>query len=237
MRLEKMLSGLKYGSRKEIKAALRAGRIRVNGVVPGTEQVSIDPLIDQVLFDEQPVQYKDNVVLMLYKPTGFVSSNREEGAPTVMELLEEPYSRLKLNIAGRLDKDAEGLLLLVQNGEMLHRIISPAKGVRKHYAVTLALPMGDLTPLEQGVWIEDGKNERYLTKPAQVEVVDPTRCVITITEGKYHQVKRMFLAVGNRVESLKRIAIGRLELDPNLTPGKYRELRADEIPLIFENGD
>ncbi|MFA7045343.1 MAG: pseudouridine synthase, partial [Candidatus Izemoplasmatales bacterium] len=237
MRLEKMLSGMKYGSRKEIKAALRAGRICVNGEVPRSEQVTIDPLNDQVLFDELPVQYKDNVVLMLYKPTGFVSSNREEGAPAVMELLEEPYSRLKLNIAGRLDKDAEGLLLLVQNGEMLHRIISPAKGVTKRYLVTLAGPIGDITPLEKGVWIEDGKNERFLTKPARVEVVDPTQCVITITEGKYHQVKRMFLSIDNQVESLKRVAIGRLKLDPNLAPGQYRELKIEEIQLIFEIDD
>jgi len=235
MRLEKLLAGMKYGSRKTIKAAIRAGRVMVNDRLPVSENTTVDPETDRILFDGVPVGYKNHVVLMMNKPAGVLSSTYEPKDKTVMDLLDEPYCRLNLNIAGRLDRDTEGLLLLVQDGQTLHQIISPAKGVTKTYAVTLSMPITSLEAIRQGVWIQDGKGEPFLTKPAHVEIMDATHCLVTISEGRFHQVKRMFQAISLEVIALKRVAIGSLSLDPALSLGEYRELTESEIAAIFEN--
>ena len=235
MRLDKLLSNLKYGSRKEVGSLIKQGFVWRNGEVLNDPGANVDPIQDEIRIGEDLVFYRDQVVLMMNKPRGVVSANADSREETVIDLLEEKYWRLDLNIAGRLDKDTEGLLLLTNSGLLLHEIISPKKDVFKTYLTTLRDPIGDLSRLEKGVEILDGKNQAFTTKPAHVEVIDKTHVRLSIQEGKYHQVRRMFEVLGNEVLELKREQIGSLALDPQLKPGEARELTDKEVSLLFSN--
>ncbi len=216
-----------------IPGLVRNKRVMVDGKLAESVNMKIDPEKDRVMVDGIEVFFRRSLVLMLYKPKMTESSNMDGAHPSVLGLIGEPYSRLDLNIAGRLDADAEGLMLLTNDGTLLHRIISPNNHVEKTYLVKLADPIGDYSPLLAGVTIQDGKNQPFLTSPARIEVIDKYSCKITISEGKYHQVKRMFAYLGNQVTDLKRISIGKLSLDTSLAPGSYRELTEAEIAAIF----
>jgi len=233
MRIDKFLANLKYGSRSEIKELVADGTVFVNGNSCTDPGKNIDPEQDQIVVQGQPVFYKKWIYLMLNKPQNVVSANSDALKETVIDLIDEPYSRFDLSICGRLDIDTEGLILLTNDGDILHQIISPKKDVEKVYEAVLAKPLANYHALEKGVKILDGKDQFYITKPARIEIVSENRCRIAISEGKFHQVKRMFEAIGNEVVSLKRVSIGGLTLDPELKPGTYKELSFTEMEAVF----
>ncbi|MDP3130957.1 MAG: pseudouridine synthase [Bacillota bacterium] len=229
MRLDKLLGNLKYGSRSDIKDAVKDGRVTVDGIVISDPGLDVNPETSMIAFDGEPVFYRKWVYLMMNKPKGVVSANEDSIHPTAVGLLQHPYDRFDVSICGRLDLDTEGLLVLTNDGDVLHRIISPKAEVFKTYEVELKSPLHDYSQLETGVRIKDGKEQYYTTLPAQVEPTGERTCRIRISEGKFHQVKRMIEAIGNEVVGLRRTAIGGLTLDPTLAPGAYREMDYEEV--------
>lgn len=232
MRLDKFLSSMGLASRKDAARAARAGRIEVNGSTVRDVTMHIDPETDKISLDRAPVQYRRFTYVMLNKPEGYVSAREDGRDPTVIELLPEQLQRLNLFPCGRLDKNTLGLMLLTDNGLLAHRLLAPKKHVDKKYrfACRDEVSDADREQLERGITLADG----YLTAPAQVELDRDRRSgVITLREGKYHQIKRMFGAVrDNRIIFLERITFGPLTLDPSLGRGEWRYLTDDEIGQI-----
>lgn len=233
VRLDRLLANMGYGSRKEVKKWLKAGVVTVNGQVIREGQTKVDPAEDHIQFQGETVVYTPYIYLMLNKPQGVVSARHDPHFPTVLDLLEPAYLSYHLFPVGRLDKDTEGLLLLTNDGPLSHALLSPKRGVEKEYEVHIDAPLSEteLTALRTGVRLEDG----YVTRPAKVQVPYkdlPTKVLLTITEGKFHQVKRMFKAIKREVLHLKRVRMGPLTLDPDLKPGEYRELTEEEINLL-----
>jgi len=233
MRIDKFLSNLKFGTRKEVHGLVRAGLVTKNGEILNRLDEDISPTMDKIMVGDETVFYKPTITLMMNKPIGVVSANQDMLYPTVIDLIDYPYSRFDFNIAGRLDKDTTGFLLLTTDGSILHQVISPNKEIYKTYLVTCEHMIEEIEKLEQGVIIKDGKNEDFLTKPAVIHLINDTTMEIQILEGKFHQVKRMVEAINNQVILLKRIKIGNLDLDNKLEPGAYREVTEQEILQIF----
>ncbi len=229
MRLDRFLCEMNVGSRSQVKALLRQGLVTVNGKAEKEGAIQIREYSDDILFRGNKLQYQRFVYYMLNKPEGVVSATEDKTAVTVVSLLSGE-GRDDLFPVGRLDKDTTGLLLLTNDGETAHRLLSPKRHVDKIYRVTLEHPLERQAAaiLEQGVDIGDDK----LTLPAQVSVQDDCTLLLTIQEGRYHQVKRMLQAVGNRVLALERISFGGLALDEKLKPGEYRTLTSEEIALL-----
>ncbi|MFZ5590249.1 MAG: pseudouridine synthase [Bacillota bacterium] len=232
LRLDKMLAHMGLGSRKDIKKLARAGEIVVNGMVVRDTAQKIHPDRDEVVVGGQPVRYREHIYLMMNKPAGYISATEDRSLLTVLELLSDQYACFELFPVGRLDRDTEGLILLTNDGKLAHELLSPKKHVPKTYLVRIdsMVTADQRLALEQGVTLDDG----YRTLPAKLEVVQDksVEVLLTITEGKYHQVKRMFASVGKKVLYLKRLAIGGLWLDENLAPGQYRELTDEELELL-----
>lgn len=230
MRLDKFLSNLQYGTRKDIKDMCRDKRIFVNDKLEKNYGRKIDPATDIVKLDGNIIENKGIVYVMLNKPQGYISATKDGMHKTVIDLLDESYQRLNLAIAGRLDIDTEGLVILSNNGEFVHKITAPNKVVDKVYYVKLRDDFEDFyfEKFKEGFEINNGKNEAFTTKPAKLEKISSNECYITISEGKYHQVKRMFIHVGNEVVFLKRTQVGNLKLG-DLALGEYREFDLDEI--------
>lgn len=232
MRLDRYLCELNIGSRSQVKEFVRKGLVSVNGQVIRSADQKIEEQKDQVAFQGNILTYQKYVYYMLNKPLGVVSATQDNTAGTVVELLASE-GRKDLFPMGRLDKDTEGLLILTNDGELAHRLLSPKRHVDKTYQVTVshALSEEDFRRLEQGVDI----GEEGLTLPAKVEGVSENVFYLTIQEGKYHQVKRMLQAVGNQVTALKRIRFGGIDLDERLTPGAYRPLTLQEEERLKTN--
>ena len=228
MRLDKFLSVTGTATRSEASRAVRSGRVTVNGVGVSRADTKIDPEKDTVCLDGVRIVYREFTYRMLNKPTGYVSATDDKKLPTVLELLPEELRRLDLFPAGRLDRDTVGLMLLTDDGVLAHFLLSPVSHVPKSYGFTCQSPLSDadVSSLESGVDI----GEDHLTKPSSLTVEsDRTSGVITISEGRYHQIKRMFEAVGNKITSLERITFGPLTLDPSLSRGEWRFLTQNEI--------
>lgn len=232
MRLDRYLCELNIGSRSQVKEFVRKGLVSVNGQVIRSADQKIEEQKDQVAFQGNILTYQKYVYYMLNKPLGVVSATQDNTAGTVVELLASE-GRKDLFPMGRLDKDTEGLLILTNDGELTHRLLSPKRHVDKTYQVTVShvLSEEDFRRLEQGVDI----GEEGLTLPAKVEGVSENVFYLTIQEGKYHQVKRMLQAVGNQVTALKRIRFGGIDLDERLTPGAYRPLTLQEEERLKTN--
>ena len=228
MRIDKFLADNSIGTRKEIKAIIKAGRILVNDKQVSDPGMHIDPEKDEVICDGSVITYERFHYYMLNKPAGVVSSTREGASVTVVELLSDEGVK-NLSPIGRLDKDTVGLLLLTDDGALLHDLISPSKHVGKEYLVVPehSLTDDDLKKLEEGVDIGDDKP----TIPAKAHMEEDGLHLI-IYEGRFHQVKRMLEAVGNKVTYLKRLKMGELSLDPDLGEGEYRKLTPEELELI-----
>ncbi|MEG0264933.1 MAG: pseudouridine synthase [Erysipelotrichaceae bacterium] len=227
MRLDKYLSHALLMSRKDVKKLVRSSQIKVNNIVIKDESFHIDENSDEILWNDERINYQQFVYYMLHKPKGVVSATKDNVYPTVLSLLED--QRTDLFPIGRLDVDTTGLLIISNDGELAHCLLSPKYHKNKVYQVQLALPIDQqqIDLLIQGVAYED---DNY--KPARVEVISE-RCIhLTIQEGKFHQVKRMMKAVGNEVIELSRIAFGELELDEALKLGEYRELSLKEIECL-----
>lgn len=234
LRIDKYLADMGIGTRSEVKQYIRKKQVMVNGIVPKPEQ-KVNPETDCIAFQGQEVCYVETEYFMLNKPQGCVSATEDNRHQTVLDYIKSS-SRKDLFPVGRLDIDTEGLLLITNDGKLAHELLSPKKHVSKTY----------YAKIEGRVTAEDGEKflqgvdigEKSLTKPAKLHILksdDVSEIELTITEGKFHQVKRMFEAVGKKVIYLKRISMGNLVLDENLKPGEYRKLTEEELESIAGN--
>lgn len=232
MRLDKFLCEMNIGTRSQVKTFLRQGLVTVNGNTVKTSDMKVNEYSDKVCFQGKELHFSRFFYYMMNKPSGVVSATEDNVSKTVLELLRPEEQRSDLFPAGRLDKDTEGFLLLTNDGELAHRLLSPKKHVDKTYQVLLEKPLSqeNILQLEKGVDIGETKP----TLPASVTVINETTILLTIHEGKFHQVKRMCQAVGNRVIALKRISFGGIFLDETLAPGEYRKLTEKEISILHE---
>ncbi|MEC0239088.1 pseudouridine synthase [Paenibacillus dokdonensis] len=241
LRLDKVLTHMGYGSRSEIKKYVKQGLIMVNDIRVKDSGLHVHPETDMILIDGEQVIYKEFVYVMLHKPPGVVSATEDNRDRTVLDLLAPELLAFEPFPVGRLDKDTEGLLLLTNDGKLSHELLSPKRHVPKTY---LALVSGDVNgeDIEQfakGVTLDDG----YVTLPGELVILEQerqgdevqSRIELTIHEGKFHQVKRMFESVGKKVIYLKRLRMGNLNLDASLKLGEYRELTDDELGLLQRN--
>ncbi|MCL6453686.1 MAG: rRNA pseudouridine synthase [Alicyclobacillus sp.] len=229
-RIDKLLSHVGFGSRKDIRALVKAGRVLVNGDVVRDPGRHVVPDVDDITVDGETVVYRAFVYLMMNKPPGVVSATEDLRDRTVTDLLEPHWQAFEPFPVGRLDKDTEGLLLLTNDGQLAHRLLSPRRHVPKRYYAEVAgeVTRADVEAFRAGLELDDG----YRTLPSELSIqsMGQHACVeVTLYEGKYHQVKRMFEAVGKRVVYLKRLSMGSLTLDPLLPVGAVRELTDDEL--------
>lgn len=226
IRLDKYLADAGIGSRSQVKQYIKKGMISVNNKISNAGDFKIRPETDTVQFQGQPVVWEEFVYYMLNKPAGYVSATEDNTCETVLSLIPDTTHR-DLFPVGRLDKDTEGLLLITNDGALAHQLLSPKKHVDKTYYVNVdtAIPETAATQFQSGLDIGETKP----TLPARLELLSSTTARITIQEGKFHQVKRMFHAIGCEVTYLKRIRMGTLELDESLLPGDCRRLTDDEL--------
>lgn len=237
MRLDKYLCECGCGTRSEVKKIIKAGMVRIDGDIAKKPEIKIDESTDKVSVNGNPVRYTKFVYYMLNKPAGYVSATRDNKDRTVMELLDKKDLREDMFPVGRLDKDTEGLLIISNDGAMAHDILSPRKHVDKTYYVKVKGKVKEehVEMFSEGVDI----GEKSRTLPAKLNTIkslDISEVYLTISEGKFHQVKRMFKAVGLEVIYLKRIKMGNLELDDTLIPGRYRPLTDSELKMLCERG-
>ena len=235
MRLDKMLSNIGYGSRRDIKEALKKGWVRVNGNIEKSPSKHVDTGSDVVEYNGEKVSYREFIYIMLNKPDGYISATEDNRDSTVLDLIDPVYLAFKPFPVGRLDKDTEGLLVLTNDGALAHRVLSPKKHVKKRYYAKIdgRVTGEDIEAFKEGVQLDDG----YNTLPAELEILksgENSEIELTIVEGKFHQVKRMFEAVGKKVTYLKRLSMGELRLDTKLELGQYRELTDEEILMLEE---
>lgn len=230
MRLDQFVSQALQVSRNEAQKLIRASLISVNQQVVTKASINI-PADVQVTYVDEPLSLPGLLYLMLHKPSGVISATEDPSQRTVLDLIQHPHVRL-LHPVGRLDKDTTGLLLLTNDGQWSHRITAPRQHVPKTYLAQLAEPLTELAAqqLLQGVLLH---SETQIVTASKVEIIPKQQVRLTIHEGKYHQVKRMLAAVGNRVETLHREQIGALSLDPQLPIGEWRFLTHSEIDLVF----
>ena len=226
MRLDKFLCDGLGISRTEAKKMIQKGKVFINDTVASKPDMKVDENSDFVTCDDKPVIFEEFVYYMLNKPAGVVCANHDSKESTVLDLFKD-LKRRKLSCVGRLDKDTTGLLILTDDGNLIHALTSPQKKVYKEYLVGIDHPLSeaDIKALEEGVDIGDDRP----TLPSKVCIKDDKTIVLSICEGRFHQVKRMLIAVGNEVLSLKRISEGKVRLDEGLKPGEYRRLTEDEI--------
>ena len=235
IRIDKLLGNLGYGSRKDIKNYVKQGAVTVDGASIKDAGLQVDPVEQKVAILGQEIFYREFVYIMMNKPDGVVSATYDKRERTVISLLAEEYLPFEVFPVGRLDKDTEGFLLLTNDGQLAHDLLSPKKHVpKKYYAkVQGKVTEEDIVAFSKGVVLDDG----YETLPAELRIISSdaiSEIELVLHEGKFHQVKRMFEAVGKKVLYLKRISMGNLQLDENLELGEYRELTQEELSLLRE---
>ncbi len=233
MRLDKLLANMGFGSRKEVKQYLKNGAVRVNEEVVKKPNIHIDTENDVVTCFGEPVIYQEFIYLMMNKSQGILSATEDTRERTVIDLLSAEHRHFKPFPVGRLDKDTEGFLLISNNGKLAHNLLAPKKNVPKTYYAHIegVVTEEDVEAFLKGVTLDDG----YETKPGQLKILKSdqvSEIELTITEGKFHQVKRMFEAVGKKVVYLKRLSMGPLQLDESIPLGHYRELTEEELALL-----
>jgi 16S rRNA pseudouridine516 synthase len=233
MRVDKFLSNMGIGTRTEIKKQIKYRKVTVNGEVVNTGSFHIDPEKDDIRYLGNKIEYKKNLYIMMNKPSGYVSATDDKRDPTVLDIISGHFRKAGLNVMGRLDKDTEGLLILTDDGDLIHEILSPKKHVAKVYYAKIdgCVTEEDVQEFSKGINI----NNEYTTKPSELKIInsgDISEIELKIFEGKYHQVKRMFLARGKKVIYLKRIQIGDIYLDENLKLGEFRELTENELKSL-----
>ncbi|HMJ42445.1 MAG TPA: pseudouridine synthase [Pseudolabrys sp.] len=239
LRLDRLLANLGYGSRREVQRLVVLGLVTLDGVTleDSDQRIAITPdLSSRMTVDDEPLDPPPGVVVVMNKPIGVTCSHKEP--PLVYSLLPERWRAREpaISTVGRLDKDTSGLLLLTDDGALLHKIISPRSNVTKRYDVTLDRPLrgGEEKIFASGELMLESETSPLL--PVPMEIVSPTRVFVTLTEGRYHQVRRMFAAVGNHVTALHRDRIGGLTLPADLPPGEFRILGETELALVFQQG-
>ena len=239
MRLDKLLAHTGFGTRKEVKKIIRDKYVSVNGEVVRNAGEKVDPDKDDVRISGQRIYYEEFVYFMLNKPAGVISATEDYVHDTVIDLLEPADSVQEPHPVGRLDKDTEGLLLLTNDGKLTHQLTSPKKEVDKTYYAFVSgrVDQEDIEKFKEGILLKED-DEDYLTLSADLEILEvdeeaeTSEVYVTIREGKFHQVKRMFHAVDKEVLYLKRISMGDLALDENLELGEYRRLTEEELAKI-----
>lgn len=237
MRLDKLLSALAVCPRSGVTALLRAGRVRVDGAAARDAGMAVDPDVQIVTLDDQALEWKAQRTVMLNKPCGVLTAARDPKQPTVLDLLPPLYRAMNCMPAGRLDKDTGGLLILTTDGQLAHRLISPKREVGKLYEAEVDGPLcaDDVAAFAGGLSIRDADGA-FQAKPAELTILScgeaESTARVRVTEGKYHQVRRMFAARGRTVTALRRLAIGSLYLDESLQPGQWRELSPQEIRML-----
>lgn len=234
MRLDRVLVSQGVGTRSEIRGLVRAGAVRVNGRPAPRADMHVDPLADAIAVGERPIRYRAHIYIMMNKPQGVLSASRDPRQPTVVDLLPPELRRPGLFPVGRLDRDTVGLLLITDDGPFAHEALAPGRHVPKQYQAKLDIPAdaADAAAFRAGIVLGDGTECR----PADLlHGEDGER--VTVCEGKFHQVKRMFEARGKRVVFLRRLSMGGLRLDPSLTPGGARELTPEEAAQAVERAE
>ncbi len=233
LRIDKVLSNLGYGSRTELKIYCKKGLIKINDKVISNPGTQVDTEVDKIEFNNEIVKYREFIYIMMNKPDGYLSATFDKRDPIVLDLIDSSYLSFEPFPVGRLDKDTEGLLVLTNDGQLSHRVLSPKKHVPKTYYAKIegVVTQDDIVAFQKGVTLDDG----YETMPAQLKILksdDISEIELTIHEGKFHQVKRMFESVEKKVIYLKRLSMGKLILDETLSLGEYRELTDEEVKLI-----
>ena len=230
-RLDKLLAGTGKWSRREVKALVRQGLVRVDGRLAASADMKVAAETAVITVDGVTLSAERYLYLLLHKPAGVLTATEDKRQPTVLDLIPETYRRRDLAPVGRLDKDTEGLLLLTNDGELAHRLLSPKYHVEKRYFARVdgELSAADAEAFARGMTLGDGLE----CLPAGLEVLPDRVCIVTLREGKFHQVKRMLAARGAPVLYLKRLSMGPLTLDDSLAAGAYRLLRAEEILALY----
>ncbi|MGV8980522.1 pseudouridine synthase [Clostridium sp.] len=230
-RIDKILSNLGHGTRKEVKGLLKKGRVEVDGIIASDSAMKVDPDKAIIKVDGEEIKYRKNIYLIMNKPSGVISATVDNHDETVIDLIDEQYHAFKPFPIGRLDKDTVGLLLITNDGELNHKLIAPKNHVDKVYyaEINKFIDASDIATFKKGVVIDDG----YKCMPSILKVLNAnengSEVMITIQEGKFHQVKRMFESVDKKVVFLRRTSFGPLKLDENLAEGQYRELSEEEL--------
>lgn len=237
-RLDKVLAHVGVGSRREVKQLVKARRVMVDGVTATDPGQQVDPTAQVIAVDDVALVYQRHYHFMLHKPGGVLTATEDRHQPTVLDLLPTEVRHKDLHPVGRLDKDTEGLLLLTTDGALSHRLLSPKRHVPKRYLAHVdgRLSQDDVIAFSVGIRLDDG----YVTMPAVLEVLEAgsaSTAAVTIHEGKFHQVKRMFAARGKFVTYLKRLSMGPLELDGALAAGRWRPLQPDEVEALYLAAD
>lgn len=235
LRLDKLLSNFGFGTRKEIKQMAKQGMIIVDGKIIKDASMRVDPVASVISANGKILKYRKNIYLMMNKPAGVISATWDTSHRTVIDILPEEYRCFNLFPVGRLDIDTEGLLLLTDDGKMAHFLLSPKRHVpKKYYALVEGyVDEQDIKMFNEGIELDDG----YKTLPAKLEIIRQglySEVYVTIHEGKFHQIKRMFAGCGKKVKFLKRLQMGPLKLDETLMPGHARELTSSEISYLEE---
>lgn len=237
LRIDKLLGNLGYGTRSQLKKEIKTGCLTVNSKTVKDSSIIVDTDVDQITYHGETIKYIKYIYLMMNKPQGVISATEDyHCSKTVIDLLDDFNKNFEPFPVGRLDKDTEGLLILTNNGKFAHNMLSPRKHVDKTYFAYVGgkLTDNDVKAFADGVtFLDDG----YKTMPSKLEIIksnDISECRITIKEGKFHQVKRMFEAVDKRVIYLRRLSMGPISLDDDLELGEYRELDDKEMQLIEE---
>ena len=235
MRLDKLLADLGVASRKELRDIIRAGRVSVDGTVFKKPEQKVDPEAQNLMLDGESLSYRRHHYYLLDKPLGVVTATEDREQKTVLDLLPPELRRMGLFPVGRLDKDTSGLLVLTDDGDFAHRVISPKFCVEKRYYARVdgEVDAEDAEAFAAGLTLRDGT----VCLPARLERLAPGECIVTVTEGKYHQVRRMLAARGKPVKELRRLSIGALCLDENSEPGSLRELGEDDLCKMFRSVD
>ena len=228
-RVDKLIVSQGQYSRSEVKALVTRRRVLVDGVAIRSSSEKVDPDTARIVVNGVELVFKRNIYLMLHKPQGYVSATEDKSQATVLELVPEEYRGRELFPAGRLDKDTTGLMIITDDGAMAHRILSPKKHVQKVYLVEIDVPMSPemVSGFAAGVELNDG-----VCQEAKLEITGSHTGIVTLREGRYHQIKRMFGCFGGKVVRLHRLAMGNLFLPEDLPEGECRELTEDELKLL-----
>lgn len=232
-RLDKVLAATGRWSRREVKQLVRQGQVRVNGAAAASAEEKVEPETAVITVGGEPVRLQKYTYVMLHKPAGVLTATEDRRQPTVLDLLPAEYRRIGVAPVGRLDKDTTGLLLLTDDGELAHRLLSPKYHVDKRYLARVDGPLSqaDVDAFASGITLSDGTE----CLPAGLELLPENRCIVTLRQGKFHQVKRMLVSRGAPVITLHRLSMGTLSLPEDLPPGRWRPLTAEETAALRQS--
>ena len=230
-RIDKIISSQGNYSRSDVKKLIHQKRVKVDGKIVLKSDIKIDKYSSEIKIDDNPITIKDNIYLILNKPEGYISATKDNKDKTVLELVPQEYQKRELFPAGRLDKNTTGLMIITDDGKFAHNILAPKKHVSKKYEVTIDIPVTEEMKkgFEEGIELIDGK-----CKSSSLIITGKYTAEVTLTEGRYHQIKRMFGCYGAKVTKLHRTQMGKLKLPKDLTPGRIRELTTLELEQLCQ---